>query len=98
MIYKTRKDLPATVTDTLPADAQEIYMKTYNRVWNENNEGSTGHLSRHSVAHREGWATVERAFAQDPKTGIWHRKGDKVSEGNQTLLDRLKDAVEGVVS
>jgi cation transport regulator len=98
MRYETRKDLPATITDVLPQDAQEIYLEAYRAMWDEYDEESTGHLSSHEVAHRQGWMAIERAFVQDPKTGTWHRKGEQKAEEDKGLLDKVKDVIEDIVS
>jgi cation transport regulator ChaB len=96
--YEAKKDLPATITDVLSEDAQEVYLGAYNRMWDEYDQESTGHLDRHEVAHRQGWMAVERVFARDLETGTWHRKGDEVTEEDKSLLDRVKDAIGGIAS
>jgi cation transport regulator len=98
MRYKSKKELPATISDLLPEDAQEIYVEAYNRMWDGAGDGSAGDLSRHGVAHRQGWAAVERKFAQDPKTGAWHRIGDEAAEEDKGLFDRAKEVIERIVS
>jgi cation transport regulator len=42
MRYETKKDLPATIRDVLPEDAQEIYMEAYNSRWDAYGEESNG--------------------------------------------------------
>ena len=99
MRYEAKKDLPATITQVLPDDAQEVYLETYNRAWDEHNQETMGDMSRHSVAHRQGWATIRRVFERDPNSGAWQRKGEQALEYDaRSFLEKVRDALAGMLS
>jgi cation transport regulator ChaB len=99
MRYENQKDLPTTITHVLPDDAQKVYLETYNRAWDEHDQEPTGDMSRHSVAHRQGWETIEQAFERDPNSGTWQRKGEQAAEYHvRSFLDKVKDAIASVLS
>jgi cation transport regulator ChaB len=99
MRYETKKNLPPTITNVLPVDAQGVYLETYNRAWDEFDQETTGDLSRHSIAHRQAWETIERVFARDVNTGAWEHKGGEVAEYDaRSFLDKVRDAIAGVLS
>jgi cation transport regulator ChaB len=99
MRYESKKDLPATVTQVLPDDAQKVYLETYNRAWDEHNQETKGDMSRHSVAHRQGWATIQRAFERDPNSGAWQRKGEQAAEYDaRSFLEKVRDALASILS
>jgi cation transport regulator len=99
MRYENQKDLPATIMHVLPDDAQEVYLETYNRAWDEYDQETTGDMSRHSVAHRQAWATIEQAFERDPNSGTWQRKGEQPAEYDaRNFLEKVRDALAGVLS
>jgi cation transport regulator ChaB len=98
MRYENQKDLSATITQVLPDDAQKVYLETYNRAWDEYQE-ATGDMSRHSVAHRQAWATIEQAFERDPNSGTWQRKGEQPAEYHaRNFLDNVRDAIARILS
>jgi cation transport regulator ChaB len=99
MRYENQKDLPATMTHVLPDDAQKVYLETYNRAWDEYDQETTGDMSRHSVAHRQAWATIEQAFERDPNSGTWQRKGEQPAEYHtRNFLDNVRAAIARVLS
>jgi cation transport regulator ChaB len=99
MRYENQKDLPTTITHVLPDDAQKVYLETYNKVWDEQDQETKGDMSRHSVAHRQGWETVEREFGRDPNSGAWQRKGEQTAEYDaRSFLEKVRDAIAGVLS
>ena len=93
--YASKSDLPKTITDVLPDEAQEIYLRVYERVWEQSGERNVAQLSRDSVAHRQAWAAVGREYVLDPVTGQWHRKGEKPVREEQGggLLKKLKSLI-----
>ena len=64
MAYKTLSALPAPVRHVLPRPAQEIFLETFNRAW-ENYGHDDGR------AFRVAWAAVKRTYVKDPATGKW---------------------------
>jgi len=89
MKYENKSDLPETLRDILPEEAQDIYLEAYKDAWEDHQEEQAGDLSRASVAHQQGWAAVKREFVQNEETGEWHRKGEE-PEDKQGLLDKIK--------
>jgi cation transport regulator ChaB len=77
MKYKGILELPDAVRTILPEEAQALYVEGYNRGWDMYDEETSSELSRSSVAHREGWAAVQREFVQDEGTGKWYRRGEE---------------------
>lgn len=63
MPYATRTELPASVKDTLPAHAQEIYQKAFNSAWDQ-----YGHDEPR--AHRIAWGAVEQKYHKND-SGKW---------------------------
>ena len=99
MRYENQKDLPETITHVLPDDAQKVYLEIYNRAWDEYDQETIEDMSRHSVAHREAWATIEREFERDLNSGTWQRKGEQPAEYDaRNFLDKVRDAIARVLS
>ena len=94
MKYSSMKDLPATITQVLPKDAQQAYLDAYNQAWDEYEQKGTGDLSRHSIAHRQAWELVERTFERDLNTDSWEHRSDKAVEyDSRSFLDKVKEAI-----
>lgn len=99
MKYESLKDLPATITQVLPKDAQQAYLEAYNKAWDEYKQEGTGDLSRHSIAHRQAWEFIERSFARDLNTSKWEVKSEHAVEYDaRSFLDKIKDAIAGLFS
>jgi cation transport regulator ChaB len=99
MRYENQDDLPATLTHVLPDDAQKVYLETYNRAWDDYDQETTDDMSRHSVAHRQAWATIEQVFERHPNSGNWQRKDEQPAEYHaRNFLDNVKDAIARVLS
>jgi cation transport regulator len=99
MKYERTKDLPATITQVLPDNAQQAYLEAYNQAWDDYDQETMGDLSRHSIAHRQAWEIVERTFARDLNTTKWERKGEEPAEYDaRSFLDKVKDAIARVLS
>jgi cation transport regulator len=76
MFYTDINKLPSTIRETLPVEAQELYMEAYNAAWElQPAEGHHG-LSPESVAHQIAWDAVNREYVHDLKLGKWYRKGE----------------------
>jgi len=91
--YKSKEDLPETLTSILPVEAQELYLEGYQRGWSMYDADTSSELDRPSVAHRQGWTMVRKEFAQDEGTGKWHRKGEEPDEeeSSEGPIEALKD-------
>jgi cation transport regulator len=92
MEYQSTSDLPPTIRDVLPEDAQALYLDAYNRAWREYDEDATIGQSRETLAHQQGWLAVRHEYVQDQGTGLWHRRGEtaKQEEKPRGLFAKLK--------
>lgn len=72
MRYESTNDIPETLLDVLPEEAQEIYLEIYQQAWDDYDEDQGGELSRDGVAHRQAMHAVRQEFVQH-KDGKWHR-------------------------
>lgn len=96
-MYKSKSDLPETLREYLPEDLQEIYLKAYQRSWEDYEEFRGGQAGREVVAHRDAMMAVEHDHVYHEETGKWYRKGQKPEgekEKEQGLLDKLKGIAE----
>ena len=66
MPYDRNADLPKSVRDALPKEAQTIYRKVFNNAWAEYGTPSKrrGSASREETAHRVAWAAVKRSYVK----------------------------------
>jgi len=75
MPYNQNSELPDTVTNVLPAHAQDIYREAFNSAWDEYKkpEDRRDDASREEVAHRVAWQAVKKTYEKgdDDK---WHTK------------------------
>ena len=63
MPYKTKKDLPDSVKDNLPAHAQDIYKEAYNSAWDDYDRDE-------ERAHRVAWGAVKKSYHKNDD-GKW---------------------------
>lgn len=75
MPYQSKNDLPESVTNVLPAHAQEIYKEAFNSAWDEYRDPDErrGDADREETAHRVAWAAVKRSYKKGDD-GKWHEK------------------------
>jgi len=97
-MYESIRELPDTVTDVLPDEAQEIYLEAYNKSWDMYDEEQAGEMSQEAVANRDAWAAVKRQYTRHEKTGHWYPEGELPEEGEEGaeeggLIDTLQDMV-----
>jgi cation transport regulator ChaB len=92
MTLEGKKDLSEHLRKSMPEEAQEIYVKAYNKSWeNYDEDDDLGKQSREAVAHRDGWAAVKREFVHDEERGIWYRHGEEPEEDEEPgIVDQLK--------
>lgn len=69
MPYDNLTDLPASVKDSLPKHAQEIYLAAFNNAWDQYDSASERRDddSREETAHKVAWSAVKQKY---------HKKGD----------------------
>jgi len=73
MPYERNRDLPRSVRDNLPKEAQTTYRKAFNNAWGEYEDSGRrrGSASREETAHRVAWAAVKRSY--EKRGGRWVR-------------------------
>ena len=74
MPYETIVDLPKSVRDHLPLQAQEIYRQAFNNAWEEyaRPEDRMGDDSREATAHKVAWSAVKQVY--EKRNDKWVRK------------------------
>jgi cation transport regulator len=77
MKYEIRADLPHTLREVLPEEAQDVYLEAYAAAWKDYDPGIQRTLDHEAIAHRDAWETVLKEFEQDSETGEWRRRGEK---------------------
>lgn len=77
MPYRDIGELPESVRDNLPQQAQEIYLAAYNNATEQyaDPKKRRGKASLEEVAHRVAWAAVKTKYRKDRKSGEWVAKG-----------------------
>lgn len=96
MRYESKEDLPDTLQDVLPEEAQDIYINAYQKSWDSYEESVGGDMDRASVAHRDAMHAVKQEFEKDEETGKWYPMGElpeEEEEEEEGLLDKIKDAL-----
>lgn len=58
--------LPKSVRESLPEDAQAIYLDAFNRAWEQFEDEE----DREAAAHREAWKVVRESYRQG-SDGRW---------------------------
>jgi len=78
MPYDSRKELPDSVKDNLPEQAQDIYRAAFNSAWQQyaDPEDRRGDESREETAHQVAWSAVKRRYEKDEESGRWKKKAD----------------------
>ncbi len=79
MRYETLEDLPDTLKDVLPEEAQKIYLEAYQEAWDAYKPEVGGDLGQAGMAHRDAWHAMKQEFIHDEKKGRWYKR-DEVSE------------------
>lgn len=93
-MYESIEELTDTMRDTLPEEAQKIYVEAYNEAWEDYDPEKT-QMSQDAAANRAGWAAVKQDFTQDEETRKWYPAGEvpeHEEEEDEGLLDKLEDA------
>lgn len=77
MPYHDRSELSESVTNVLPAHAQDIYKEAFNSAYDEYKDANDrrGDEDRETTAHKVAWAAVKKSYEKgaDDK---WHKKED----------------------
>ena len=74
MPYDSISDLPASVRDALPKEAQKIYRKSFDSAWDEYSDPQDrkGGASREETAHKVAWSAVKQSY--EKKGERWVKK------------------------
>lgn len=72
MPYKKTSELPKSIKDNLPKEAQEIFRKVFNNAWKQyaDPENRRGDVSREVVANKVAWAAVKRKYKKQGDSWI----------------------------
>jgi cation transport regulator len=70
--YQSKKDLPESVRDNLPAHAEEIYKEAFNSAFQAFQDPAKirGDDDRETAAHKVAWGAVKRSYHKDAQ-GKW---------------------------
>ena len=97
-MYKSKSDLPEALRLDLPEELQDIYLKAYQKSWEEYKEYRGGDAGRESVAHRDAMMAVKQDHVFDEETNKWYPKGEvPEEEEDQGIIDELKEDVKDMV-
>jgi cation transport regulator len=64
MPYRTNRELPESVKNSLPSHAQDIYREAFDRAWQEYQDPAKrrGNESLEEVAHKVAWAAAKQKY------------------------------------
>jgi len=76
MPFKNTSQLPASVKNVLPEDAQEIFVAAYNKSWQQYPMFGErqGRSPREDTAMKVAWSAVKKEYKQNEETGQWEKK------------------------
>ena len=75
MIYTSREELPDDIRQTLPQEAQNLYMKAYNAAYKANEDAHRPpHISLHQFANEHAWKAIEREWEKDTEDNVWKKR------------------------
>lgn len=78
MYYTSIRHLPQTLQETLPAEAQAVYIDTYNEIWDQYVALGKDEATCSTAAHRIAWDAVNRefTFVKGDQHSRWIRKDE----------------------
>jgi cation transport regulator len=79
MHYTNVKDLPQTLQETLPIEAQVVYVEAYNRIWEQYATVTRDAAMLPTLAHQQAWDEMTRQFifVKGNEKSQWVRKGEE---------------------
>jgi cation transport regulator len=91
MPYASNDDLPRSVREHLPAQAQDIFRGAFNSAWRTYGKTDPAHVEE--IAHRVAWAAVKKRYRKLGETWVrlgkrQLRRGDEGSDDTVVLLLR----------
>ncbi len=96
MRYESLDDLPDTIRDVLPEEAQEVYLEAYQDSWDHYEPDKGGDMGQAGWAHRDAWHAVKEEYVEDEKSGKWYPKGElpeEDEEEDEGFFDEIGDAL-----
>lgn len=65
-MYNNISELPRELRDSLPPEAQDLYLEVYNTAWQnyEEREGVEDNGDRETVSHNAAWDEVQKEFVR----------------------------------
>jgi len=97
MRYESKSDLPHTLRDALPEEAQRIYLKAYQEAWDKYSEEESSELDQEGVAHRQAMHAVEEEFVLREDMGGWFKRGEVPEEEEEGgVADEVLSALDDI--
>jgi cation transport regulator len=90
-MYESIEDLPDTVRDVLPREAQEVYLEAFHESFEGYDEETSSEMNQEAVANRDAWAAVKAEYTRDDETGEWYPAGEVPEEGEGEEEGFLED-------
>lgn len=97
MTYETIEDIPDTLREALPEEAQKLYLDAYQGAWEGYDEKMGGEMDRDSVAHRQGMYAVHQEYVQHDD-GKWYPNDEVPDEEEEegSFLESAQDYVKDI--
>ncbi len=77
MPYNKLSELPDSVKNNLPKEAQEIYKEAYNNAWEEYadpKDRKDQEASQEETAHKVAWSAVKKKYVKEGKKWVLKEK------------------------
>jgi cation transport regulator len=67
MPYDKKSELPESIKNNLPSEAQKIFKEAYNSAWDQykNPSDRRGNESREEVANKVAWSAVKKKYKKE---------------------------------
>lgn len=75
-MYESIDDLPDEIKNTMPREAQELYLNEYQRFWREQDTAEAEEQNLIPRVHRNAIDILKGKYEQDEKTGYWRPRQD----------------------
>lgn len=94
MRYESKDDLSPVLRETLPEQAQDLYIEGYQKAWDDYDEEQGGDLGRAGYAHLQGINAVELEYTK--VNNVWYHKGEEPENGEEKEGESLLEKIKGV--
>lgn len=78
MPYQSINELPKSVRN-LPSRAKTIYLKAFNRAWEENDD-LLKDSAKEKISHEAAWSAVKLEYEKDSDSGEWVKIGEETGK------------------